>query len=331
MVKIGIVGASGYTGYELLRLLDHHYSVDVIFATSEEYKWMPISSVYPTLNNYKTPFITHEEALGQNSVDIVFLALPHGKSAAYVEKFYKKGIRVIDLAGDSRFNNPLTYEKWYKISHPAPTYLRDVVYGLPEIFGQKIKDARIVGNPGCYPTSVIIPLYPIRDAIDQQVIVDAKSGVSGAGKSCTSKTHFISVNENFFEYSVGRSHRHVGEMEEILGKSITFSAGLLPVSRGILSTIYVRKTKPISIYEELKNFYTDAPFVSVYKEKMISLKSVVYSNNIYISVFEDGSNAIIISVIDNLIKGAAGQAIQNMNLMFGINETKGLPSGGIEL
>ncbi len=331
MVKVGIVGASGYTGYELLRLLDHHYSVEVAFATSNEYKWMPIDSVYPTLSNYRQPFLSHEEALSQNSVDLVFLALPHGKSAPFVEKFYKKGTRVIDLAGDSRFSNPASFEKWYNIPHPAPSYLPEIVYGIPEIFREKIKDAEIVGNPGCYPTSVIIPLYPVKDAIGDHIIVDAKSGVSGAGKSCTSKTHFVSVNENFFEYSVGHSHRHVGEMEDILGKHVTFSAGLLPVSRGILSTIYVKKIKPVSIYEELRSFYEDAPFVKIFKEATISLKSVAYSNNIYISIFEDGKEGIIISAIDNLIKGAAGQAIQNMNIMFGINETKGLPSGGIEL
>ena len=331
MVRAGVVGGSGFTGIELLRLLQNHYATDVVFATSDEHRSERIDFLFPSLHEYKFPFIFHVEALNFTDIDIVFLALPHGKSAKFAEKFLNNGVKVIDLSGDSRFKNPQTYEKWYKMQHPAPAYLPKTIYGIPELFSDQIKNAEIVGNPGCYPTSVIIPILPVANLIDKRIIVDAKSGVSGAGKSCNSKTHFISVNENFFEYSVGKVHRHVGEMEEVTGKDITFSAGLLPLSRGILSTIYVTKTRDFSIYDALQEFYSDKPFVKVFSEKQVSLKDVAYSNNIFISVFEDKETAVIISVIDNLIKGAAGQAIQNMNIMFGFNETKGLPLGGIEV
>ncbi len=331
MVKAGIVGASGFTGYELLRLLSLHYSVEILFATSDEHQGKPVSSVFPSLNSRKLTFIPHSQAFSFKDVDIVFTALPHGKSAPYVEKFLESGVRVVDLAGDSRFSDPETFKKWYKMEHPAPSYLSHIVYGIPEIFKNKIKTACVVANPGCYPTSVIIPLYPIRDFIDDEVIVDSKSGVSGAGKSCSDKTHFVNVNENFFEYSTGKTHRHVGEMEEYLQKNVIFTAGLLPITRGILSTIYVKKIGTVNLYKKIATYYKDSPFVKVFQEKTISIKSVVYSNNILISVFEDKERAIIVSVIDNLIKGAAGQAIQNMNLMFGIDEAKGLPTGGIEI
>ncbi len=331
MVKAGVVGASGFTGYELLRLLSGHYSVEIAFATSDEYQGKPVGSVFPSLSHIELNFVSHSRALEFTDVDVVFTALPHGKSAQYVEKFLKSGIRVIDLAGDSRFRSPETFKRWYGIDHPAPFYLHQVVYGIPEIFNKEVKRAHIVANPGCYPTSVIIPLYPIRNFIGPDVVVDSKSGVSGAGKTCSDKTHFVTVNENFFEYSVGRSHRHIGEMEEYLGKEVIFSAGLLPATRGILSTIYVRKGGSVNLYEKILEFYDGAPFVKVFKETTVSLKAALYSNNILISVFEDKNRAVIVSVIDNLIKGAAGQAVQNMNLMFGIDEAKGLPTGGIEI
>ena len=330
MVKVGIVGGSGFTGYELLRLLNSHYSVEIIFVTSDEHAGKPVNSVFPSVNSTKLSYIPHERSFEFKDVDLVFTALPHGKSGTFVQKFFDLGVRVIDLAGDSRFSDPDIFKKWYHMDHPSPQYLSNIVYGIPEIFKDKIKSAPIVANPGCYPTSVIIPLYPVRELIDD-VIVDAKSGVSGAGKTCTEKTHFVNVNENFFEYSVGKSHRHIGEMEVYLGKNVTFSAGLLPITRGILSTIYVKKRTPMDFYEKISNYYKDSPFVRIYREKTISIKSAIYSNNILISIFENGKNAIIISVIDNLIKGAAGQAIQNMNIMFGIDECKGLPNGGIEL
>lgn len=332
-MRIGIIGATGYTGFELIKILAKHSSVKISLLTSDSSAGSKISNIYPCLakicdltlqpNNYDE--ISDE-------VDAVFLCLPHGASQEAASFFYKRGKLVIDLSADFRIKDQYVYEKTYNTPHRAYDILKESVYGIPEIFYDEIKKARLIANPGCYPTSIIIPLFPLlkERVIDNSFIVaDSKSGVSGAGKSPSPKTHFCEVNEDFKPYGIF-SHRHNPEIDFILSKAlnnthITFTPHLLPINRGIESTIYLKKTININLKNILEDFYKDSVFVRIRKDDSIpSIKDVTGTNFIDINIFEDRDNVIIVSCIDNLIKGASGQAVQNMNIAAGFNEEDGL-------
>ena len=269
---------------------------------------------------------------------LVFTSLPHGASSKIIPKLYKKGLRIIDLSGDYRYLSEKVYEEWYGYAHPNPELLKNSIYGLPELYKKDIRDSTLVGNPGCYPTSAILGLSPLLKGqlIDNKsIIVDSKSGGTGAGRSNSVELSFCEVNENIKAYKVA-NHRHTSEIEQELGLlagqdiTIAFTPHLLPIKRGILSTIYasLKKTNSFSdIYEVYKEFYKNQPFISIYPEgKLPELKYVNGSNGCHIGFTIDKRNnrIIILTAIDNLIKGAGGQAIQNMNIMFDLEETTGL-------
>lgn len=334
MIKVGIYGASGYTGIELVKILARHPHTRIVFATSDSYVGQKMSDAFPC--HYDIPFVAHDAA-PLDAIDVAFLALPHGASAEYAKRVLDAGARVIDLSADFRLRDPAAYKKWYGLDHHAPDLLPHAVYGLPELHRARIKDARLVANPGCYPTSVILGLAPLwrAGATDATVIVDSKSGVSGAGRKPTLTVHFCEVNENLAPYNIGRVHRHLSEMEQELQAinpraSLIFSPHLLPVTRGIFSTMYVRlndgwdEARLRDLYIET---YRNEPFVKVLPRGQIAtLAHSVNTNFCTISIHyvADVHQVIICATIDNLIKGASGQAVQNMNLMFGVEETTAL-------
>jgi N-acetyl-gamma-glutamyl-phosphate reductase len=335
MIKVGIYGVTGYAGYELFRWLRRHRQVEVVFATSESQAGKNLASVYP--GPLDIQLIAPADA-PLSEVDVVFLGLPHGVAAEVASKALAAGVRVIDLSADFRLNTPEVYKQWYKHEHPAPDLL-PVPYGLTELYREQLKDAKLVANPGCYPTSVLLGLAPLLEAgylADPQIIVDSKSGVSGAGRAPKLNTSFVEVNESLAPYGIGHAHRHVGEIEQEVNKlagnispTVIFSPHLLPVSRGILSTIYVRVPSDLSeadiraVYAEK---YANEPFVNVLPAgQLTSIAHSNHTNNCTISLtLALPGTLIVVTSIDNLVKGAAGQAIQNMNVMFGIDEQEGL-------
>jgi N-acetyl-gamma-glutamyl-phosphate reductase len=339
MIKAGIVGVTGYTGEILVGLLLRHPEVKIAWVTSQSHKNEKLSDVYPHLREItdivcKKPDI--EKLAGQ--ADVIFIALPNGMAMKMVPKILKAGAKVVDLSADFRFKDASVFENWYKIEHSCPKLLADAVYGLPEI--NKIKGAKLVANPGCYATASILGLYPlVKSGLIEtdSIVIDAKSGVSGAGKSLTDDTHFPNCNEGISAYKVA-SHRHTPEIEQALGNGIklTFTPHLVPMTRGILATIYAKAVpagrqakKPVSEKGLLKifnDYYEGKPFVRILEDKMPSTKYVYGTNYCDIAVKFDKrtNNIIVLSAIDNLVKGASGQAVQNMNLMFGLPETAGL-------
>ena len=338
MHKIGIYGASGYTGQELLRLLLRHPQAEVVALTSRRYAGVPVSDIYPVfvgLTDLAFVDASPEDVAG--AADIVFLAMPHGVSMAVAPIFLKAGKKVIDLSADFRLHDVATYETWYG-RHTAPDIIKESVYGIPELYGDEIAKARLVANPGCYPTSVILGLAPLLKANwidDSSIIADSKSGVSGAGREPQVGTLFCEVDEGFKAYNVGQ-HRHTPEMEQEISilaghdVRISFTPHLLPITRGILSTIYATLQKEVATRELIdlyRAFYKGKRFVRVYKAGTFpNISSVRGSNYCDIGLTVDArtKRVIIICVIDNLVKGAAGQAIQNMNLMCGLSENTGL-------
>ena len=337
MLRVGVFGATGYTGFELIKLLVRHPQVQLAWLTSESYVGQPLSAVYACPWDY--PLIASTDA-DLASVDVVFLCLPHGASADAVQRCWEADVRAIDLSADFRLPDPTEYQQWYGQPHAAPQLLREAVYGLPELFRDQIREARLVANPGCYPTSVILGLYPLVKADlleDDLIIVDAKSGVSGAGRKPTLKTHFVEAHDNLSPYNIGHTHRHIPEMEGILSRlrkggqavRVIFSPHLLPVNQGILATMYVRAAAGWSaeqLYELYRDTYADEPFVYVLPPgQLATLRHATYTNRCAISLTPvDGERWIVCSAIDNLLKGASGQAVQNMNVMFGLEETAGL-------
>ena len=334
MIQVGIYGASGYTGIELIKIFARHPQVEIVFATSDSYVGKKMSDVFPC--HFDTPLIAHDDA-PLDKIDVAFLALPHGASTDYAKRVLAAGKRVIDLSADFRLHDASVYKKFYGLDHHAPELLGDAVFGSPELHRAKIKDAKLVANPGCYPTSVILGLSPLlrADASAGTIIVDSKSGVSGAGRKPTLTVHFCEVNENLSPYNIGRVHRHISEMEQELKEingtaSLIFSPHLLPVTRGILSTMYVR-LKDGWTEDALRDLYSqaykDEPFVKLLpKGQTATLAHSVNTNYCTISIhyIADVQQAIICASIDNLIKGASGHAVQNMNVMFGLTETMGL-------
>jgi N-acetyl-gamma-glutamyl-phosphate reductase len=334
MIRVGIFGASGYTGVELAKIFARHPQVELKFATSDSYAGKKLSDAIPC--PYEIPLVPHDSA-PLDQIDVAFLALPHGASADYAKRVIAAGARVIDHSADFRLHDAAVYKKWYGLDHHVPELLQDAVYGLPELYREKIKTSKLIANPGCYPTSVILGLAPIvrAGATQETIIVDSKSGVSGAGRKPTLTVHFVEVNENLSPYNIGRVHRHLSEMEQELKAidskaTLIFSPHLLPISRGILSTMYVRLANGWD-ENRLRELYTQAydtePFVRVLeKGQTACISHSNYTNYCTISIHyvAEVGQAIICSSIDNLIKGASGQAVQNMNLMFGLPETTGL-------
>jgi len=338
MLKIGIYGASGYTGQELLRLLLRHPEAEVVALTSRRFKGIPISDVYPIFVGLTNLTFTDASPEDLASVaDVIFLALPHGVSMKVAPIFIKTGKRVIDLSADFRLLDVKTYEQWYG-KHTAQDIIKQAVYGIPELYRDAVKKAIFVANPGCYPTSVILGLAPVlkEKLIDSaSIIVDAKSGASGAGREPQVSSLFCEIEEGFKAYKIGQ-HRHTPEMEQELSQlaghdiKISFTPHLLPINRGILSTIYATLQKDVTTVELVdlyQAFYRGEKFVRIYREGTFpDISSVRGSNYCDLGIATDKrtKRVIIISTIDNLIKGASGQAIQNMNLMCGISEETGL-------
>ncbi len=338
MIRAGIYGASGYTGQELLRLLIAHPEVEVAALTSRKYTGTEVSDVYPVFRDLTDlEYIDASPERVAGLCDVVFLALPHGEAMAVVPAFLEAGKRVVDLSADFRLRDLATYEKWY-IKHSAPQLINNAVYGLPELYREDIKKADLVANPGCYPTGVILGLAPVLKGgyIDtSSIIVDSKSGTSGAGRELQMGSLFCEVNEGFRAYKIGM-HRHAPEMDQELSVlseeevKILFTPHLLPVNRGILSTIYAAMKGTYDAAEMVgvyKDFYSDEKFVRVCKAGSLpDISSVRGSNycDIGITVDERTKRIVIVSTIDNLMKGAAGQAVQNMNLMYGFAEDAGL-------
>jgi len=334
MIRVGIFGATGYTGIELVKILARHPQAQIAFATSDSYEGKKLSDAFPC--PYDIPLVAHDAA-PLDQIDVAFLALPHGASADFAKRVLDAGARVIDLSADFRLHDAAAYKKWYGLDHHAPELLPQAVYGLPELHREEIKRTRLTANPGCYPTSVILGLAPIlrAGASEGTIIVDSKSGVSGAGRKPTLTVHFVEVNENLAPYNIGRVHRHLSEMEQELKEvnakaSLIFSPHLLPVSRGILSTMYVRLDDGWD-EERLRDLYAETyhaePFVRILPSgQLATLTHSNYTNYCTISIHHvaEVGQAIICTSIDNLVKGASGQAVQNMNLMFGLDETMGL-------
>ncbi len=334
--KIAIIGATGYTGSELIRLLSRHPDVEISICTSESRTGEMLSDVHPFLQGIADQKLMSINQVNDYEPDLVFLALPHGVSMDFVKRFADSSFKIIDLSGDFRLSSAEVYENWYNMKHIYPEGIGKAVFGCPELFGSKIKDASLIANPGCFPMSAILGLAPLlsKNTVHADLlIVDSKTGVTGAGITAKAVNLYSNVNDNFKAYGL-KLHRHTIEMQEILdrvsGKKtlIQFTPHLLPVDRGILSTIYARPFRAIDdnslkgIYEE---FYSDAPFVRIRKQAP-AIKDVRGTNycDIYATYDERTGMIIVISVIDNLIKGASGVAVQNMNLMFGFGETTGL-------
>ncbi len=334
MIRVGIFGATGYTGIELVKIFARHAHVELKFATSDTHAGKLLSDALPC--PYAIPLIAHDAA-PLDQIDVACLALPHGASADFAKRVIDAGARVIDLSADFRLHDAAAYKKWYGLDHHAPELLPNAVYGLPELHRAQIKSAQLVANPGCYPTSVILGLAPLwrAGATNDTVIVDSKSGVSGAGRKPSLTVHFVEVNENLSPYNIGRVHRHLSEMEQELqavnaNASLIFSPHLLPISRGILSTMYARLNDGWN-EQRLRDLYAEAysnePFVRILPAGQTA--TITHSNHtnyctISIHPVADVNQVIVCASIDNLIKGASGQAVQNMNLMFGLDETMGL-------
>lgn len=394
-VRVSIIGATGYAGVELARILVRHPKVKITAMTSDSYKDMPIDQVFghlrPQMHRLPSRLVGHGDSDALSAADVVFTSLPHGHAMKIAERIVEEGKYLIDLGADFRLKDASVFRSWYGTEHTCPDMLSGAVYGLPEINRSRISSlgatgksgggrnstGRIIANPGCYPTSVILGLAPLVQAglVPQRgVVIDSKSGVSGAGRGLSLKTHYCEANENISAYNVAGAHRHIPEMEQELsalgkkGIKICFSPHLCPMSRGILSTIYVPvgpdvsgekgsegsvlvgngeagndgrlngKSAEETVYDLYQSFYEDEPFVDVLPpglpsgtgkrggENLPRVKDVSGTNVCRIGMEFDyrTSTIVLISVIDNLIKGAAGQAVQNMNVLLGFEETEGL-------
>jgi N-acetyl-gamma-glutamyl-phosphate reductase len=338
MIRVGVVGATGYAGAELVRILSAHENVELTTLVSRQYAGVDFDSIYPAFKGVVTKSC---EALDVDSVcaksDVVFLALPHKIPMSIVPELLDRGKRVIDLSADFRFRDVETYEAHYQ-PHTSKELIPRSVYGLSEVFPEDIRNADIIGNPGCYPTSILLPLLPLvkNKMVDTgSIVADAKSGVSGAGRSLSLGTHYCEVTESFKAYKVGE-HRHNPEIDEVLslaaGQSIhiTFVPHLVPMSRGMLTTIYAGLSKGVGLPDVLnclRSCYEDKPFVRILDDSELPETRFVRGTNfcdIGCRIDKGNGRLIIVSAIDNLVKGAAGQAVQNMNIMMGLDETTGL-------
>lgn len=338
-LRVGVVGATGYTGEELLRILSHHPNVKVTYVSGKEDRAENIQDIFPYLTNkldLKCNALSIEEAI--EKTDLVFLSLPHTLSMRSAPAFLNAGKKVVDMSADYRLQNAGVYEKFYKTKHMDPANLKNAVYGLPELNRAKIKSTKIVANPGCYPTGAILGLVPgLKGGVFNagSIQIDAKSGVTGAGRKTDKSLLFSEVNGSVKAYKLFE-HQHAPEIDQALSKvigknvKVIFVPHLIPINRGILSTIYVKLSKKMdteSLLKLYKKFYAGESFVKVYDAgRLPEIKNVVNTNfcDIGLRVNEEKNLAVIVTAIDNLQKGAAGQAVQNMNIMSGFPETTGL-------
>jgi N-acetyl-gamma-glutamyl-phosphate reductase len=339
MIKVGVFGASGYTGFETIGILRKHPSVELVFATSESAAGQSLSDLYPV--PWDIPLAALADAPLEQA-EAVFCCLPHAASMPTVIAARQAGVRVIDLSADFRLADVSVYEKWYGVAHEAPGLLDEAVYGIPEFNRAEVRETKLLANPGCYPTSVLLALYPLLKAnlLDPTapIIADSKSGVSGAGRKATLRTHFVEINENLSPYNIGQTHRHVAEMAQVIdklggpGDRLIFSPHLIPLSRGMLSTIYVSLAEDVSaevVHQLYAKTYTGEPFVRLLPLGQLATMAHTQRTNLCaISITPvdvcHTRQLILCSSIDNLGKGAAGQAVQNFNVMFGLPETEGL-------
>ncbi|MBE0427457.1 MAG: N-acetyl-gamma-glutamyl-phosphate reductase [Nitrospirae bacterium] len=339
MLKVFICGGSGYTGGELLRILSNHTGVKVIGATSEKSAGKSPAELFPNLKKYSN-LIYEPLKPGKilNKAELFFMSLPHGKSQEAVDFFFKHGKKVIDLSADYRLRDVKIYEEWYKVPHNYQSTLKKAVYGLPELYRKKIARASLTANPGCYPTGAILGLYPAikNKFIDySSIIIDSKSGVSGAGRNPDIRFAYCEINEGFKAYAI-TTHRHTPEIEQELSLSagidikVNFTPHLAPFDRGILTTIYAPLTRQMGTTEIIdlyKDIYTKEPFVIVHDEgKLPDVKSVRGTNLCEIAtvVNKRTNTLVVVTAIDNLVKGASGQAVHNMNIMMGFDEKTAL-------
>ena len=333
-MKVSVIGATGYTGYELVKILASHPDFHISCLVSETYEGKAFSDVYPKLRNICDTVIMgrdYEKVADQS--EAVFLCLPHAAAQDAAAFFHGKGLMVVDFSADFRLKDKELYETTYKVEQKYPALLNEAVYGMPEIFDKQIRGAKLVANPGCYPTSVITPLYPlIKEGLvePEGIIADSKSGVSGAGRKADLAFSFCECDENFKPYGIF-THRHNPEINHILadtGKQtdVLFTPHLLPTLKGIESTIYAKTSSTLEKLSEcLKNFYNRRRFVRIYDNGFApSISGVNDTNFIDIGLFVKGDRLIIVSCIDNLIKGSSGMAVQNLNIMCGFDESLGI-------
>lgn len=337
MIKVGIIGATGYAGLEIARILLNHPEVEIAAVSSVSFTGKPLSEIYPSMRNLLDKELCDDKAVIEAS-DVVFASLPHGLSEELAKACVQKSKLFIDMGADFRLYDENDYIKWYGGEYSDKQLHAGAVYGLPELFRDEIKTAKLIANPGCYPTSIALGLAPLLKslAVDaNSIVIDSKSGVSGAGRGLTQNTHYPDCNEAFSAYKIAE-HRHTPEIEQTLSKicgsklNITFVPHLLPVNRGILSTIYVTPREKITadaLHELYIKYYGGEKFVRVLPQGQIpDIKNVKHSNYCDISLHFDEhcGRAIIVSAIDNMVKGAAGQAVQNMNIAAGLREDLGL-------
>ncbi|QDV68800.1 N-acetyl-gamma-glutamyl-phosphate reductase [Rosistilla carotiformis] len=333
-VRVGIIGATGYTAYEAIRLLLRHPHAEVTAVTSRQDEGLPIAAVHPQLTRLLDLKLEPLEVDSfAERCDVAFCCLPHGASAETVKQLREVNCKVIDFSADFRLSRVAEYETWYGVQHPWPELVGQVAYGLPELFADQIKDADLIANPGCYPTSAIMPLAPLLKAGAIQsgdIIVDSKSGVSGAGRTPKLGTLYCEANESIAPYAIG-AHRHQPEMNDIIHRfsgsstDILFTPHLTPMDRGILSTIYVRPNgvDADAVREIWQSAYRDSPFVRIV-DHIPSTKHVAGTNFVDLAVRTAGNRLVVVAAIDNLIKGASGAAVQNLNCIYGWDQTLGL-------
>lgn len=334
-LKVAVIGATGYTGSELARILVHHPKVNIAAITSESRKGEKFSDVHPFFSGILDTELVSVKDLDIEGFDLAFLALPHGVSMEYVKMFSDSTTPLIDFSGDFRLGDRETYESWYKKDHVFSEGFKSAAYGIPELYPEQIKSSGLIANPGCYPTSAILGLAPAakKGLIDGSVIIDSKSGVTGAGIKAKEVNQFSNVNDNFKAYGI-KTHRHSIEIEQNLNSlsgenlSIQFTPHLLPVDRGILTTAYFKTKSQVSQPEMevlYADFYSKMPFIRL-RNNPPAIKDVRGTNycDVFVTYDDRTKNVIVISVIDNLVKGAAGQAVQNMNVKMGWDEKLGL-------
>ena len=327
VTNVGIVGASGYTGLELLKILIQHPKFNLSYVSNSE-GGILLSDLHPSLAGvYECNILKADIDDISKECELVFLALPHKTAMAYVKPLIEKGVKVVDLSADYRLTQDL-YEEFY-CPHTDADNLDHVVYGLPEMFREELKSARLVANPGCFPTSAILGLLPFmsKRVTDTPIIIDAKTGVSGAGKKLSDVTHFVNVNDNLFAYNP-LMHRHAPEIAQKLDISfddVNFVPHLIPLTRGMISSIYIQVSDDFDAFELLKQFYKDEPFVRISKNP-VDMKNVAGTNFCDIYVKQKGNILFISSAIDNLLRGASSQAVVNANLMVGYDEILGIPN-----
>ncbi|GAA4873757.1 N-acetyl-gamma-glutamyl-phosphate reductase [Paenibacillus vulneris] len=338
-LRAAIIGATGYGGVEVIRLLLAHPNVEITSVISSSSAGTPIADGYPHLNEIMVGNLDGIDVeLMKQKADVVFMATPHGVAAELAPKLVDAGLKVIDISGDFRLKSGEVYEKWYKHKPADPAYVEKAVYGLSEVFDDEVRDATFISNPGCFPTATLLGLVPLVDkgwADLSSIIIDAKSGVSGAGRGLSLASHYSEINENFLAYKVNK-HQHTPEIEQVLSRVageevvVSFTTHLVPMTRGILSTMYVKLNGTHSedeIIEMYRQYYEGRRFVRIRQKGQWPATKQVWGSNycdIGFSLDERTGRLTIISVIDNVVKGAAGQAVQNLNLMMGWEESTGL-------